>query len=236
MKELKGRLSKELLQDFNVKIMDSLEWSLPVHSIEIAYETVKRTKMDILMKMMLIAFQKAGIETAEELSDILLVEQLFIQDLIDKLTSARVIEKKEGTFALTGTGVQQLAAGIFDHEPENNTIKMLYSPCHQDFLHAELSDGLSEELEVYRYHHEVADWHITSLEQKGYAMHLKLKALRQTKAMPKLSFRKLNRLLTGKSIQCSVLNFIYIILKKMSCMRGCGIHCQNNGMKQSKYS
>ena len=97
MNELKGRLTKELQQDFNVKIMDSLSWSLPVHSIEIAYQTVMRTKMDILMKMMLIAFEKADIATAEELSDILLVEQLFINDLIDKMTRTGVIEKREGS-------------------------------------------------------------------------------------------------------------------------------------------
>ena len=90
MNDLKGRLTKELQQDFNVKIMGSLSWSLPVNSIEIVYQTVMRTKVDILMKMMLIAFGKADIATAEELSDILLVEQLFINDLIDKMTQEQV--------------------------------------------------------------------------------------------------------------------------------------------------
>ena len=119
MDELKGRLTKELQQDFNVKIMDSLSWSLPVHSIEIAYQTVMRTKMDILMKMMLIAFGKAEIETAEELSDILLVEQLFINDLIDKMSRTGVIEKREGFYSLTDIGVRQFKTGIFVHEPES---------------------------------------------------------------------------------------------------------------------
>ena len=90
MDKLKGKLTKELQQDFNVKILDSMSWSLPVHSIEIAYQTVMRTKMDILMKMMLIAFQKGQISTAEEFSEMLLVEQLFIKDLIDKMTSAQM--------------------------------------------------------------------------------------------------------------------------------------------------
>ena len=53
------------------------------------------------MKMMLIAFQKAEIETAEELSEILLVEQLFIDDLIAKMTSSGVIEKR-GSFSING--------------------------------------------------------------------------------------------------------------------------------------
>ena len=95
MNELKRRLTKELQQDFNVKIMGSLSWSLPVHSIEIEYQTVMRTKMDILMKMILIAFGKAEIATTEELSEILLVEQLFINDLIDKMSRTGVIEKEK---------------------------------------------------------------------------------------------------------------------------------------------
>ena len=96
MNELKGRLTKELQQDFNVKIMGSCHGVCLSIRLKLSYQTVMRTKMDILMKMMLIAFEKAKIATAEELSDILLVEQLFINDLIDKMSRAGVIEKREG--------------------------------------------------------------------------------------------------------------------------------------------
>ena len=151
MDDLKRQLTKELQQDFNVKIMDSLTWSLPVHSIEIAYQTVKRTKMDILMKMMLIAFQKGEIETAEELSEILLVEQLFINDLINLMTRTKIIEKRGSSFALTDEGVQQLATGIFVHEPESGSKKALFSPCHQSFLQGELSSDASGDFDIYRW-------------------------------------------------------------------------------------
>lgn len=163
MKELKQRLTKELQQDLNVKIMDSLAWSLPVHSIEIAFQTVMRTTMDILMKMMLIAFQKGTIATAEELSDMLLVEPLFIKDLINTMMRAQMIEKQDDVFVLTDAGQQQLDNGIFVHEPENGTNKALYSPGHQSFLSGDLEGLPFGELDNYRYQQEFADWTVKSL-------------------------------------------------------------------------
>jgi DNA-binding IscR family transcriptional regulator len=164
LNDLKGRLTKELQQDFNVKIVGSLSWSLPVNSIEIEYQTVMRTKVDILMKMMLIAFGKADIATAEELSDILLVEQLFIDDLIDKMSRTGVIEKREGFYSLTDVGVRQFKTGIFVHEPESGSTQALYSPCHQTFLNGEIKNIPYEEKELYRFKNEIDDWSVVTLE------------------------------------------------------------------------
>ncbi|WP_318615598.1 hypothetical protein [Sporosarcina sp. YIM B06819] len=164
MEELKRRLTKEIQQDFNVKILESLSWNLPVHTIEIAYQTVKRTQMDILMKMMLLAFQTEEIADAEELSDILLVEQLFINDLIDKMSRTGVLDTKGNSFVLTEAGNEQLDSGIFAHEPEDGTKEALYSPCHETFLTGNLEACSSVEgQETYRYHKEYADWTVKSL-------------------------------------------------------------------------
>lgn len=173
MNELKGRLTRELQHDFNVKIMGSLSWSLPIHSIEIGYETVKRTKMDILMKMMLISFQKGEIASAEELSEILLVEQLFINDLVNKMSRTGLIEKRGGSFALTKAGELQLENGVFDHEPESGTTTVLYSPLHGDFLSGELAKDIYEEEDVYRYQDEFDDWAVTSIEDSAVLNALK---------------------------------------------------------------
>lgn len=174
MNELKGRLTRELQHDFNIKVMDSLSWSLPIHSIEVGYETVKRTKMDILMKMMLISFQKGEIASAEELSEILLVEQLFINDLINKMSRTGLVEKRGGSFALTEAGELQLENGVFDHEPESGTTTALYSPLHMDFLSGELKKDIYEEEEVYRYQAEFDDWAVTSIEDSAVVKALKL--------------------------------------------------------------
>ena len=163
MEELKQQLTKELQQDFNVKILDSLSWGLPVHSIEIEYHTVKRSKMDVLMKMMLIAFQKAEIETAEELSEILLVEQLFINDLINKMFRSRLIEKKGSTYALTDAGGQQLENGVFEGEPVKGTKEAIYSLCHHTFLTGEIKEVTYEGLKVYRFRNEFDEFKINSI-------------------------------------------------------------------------
>ena len=168
---------KELQHDFNVKIMDSLSWSLPAHSIEISYQTVKRTKMDILMKMMLISFQKAEIASAEELSDILLVEQLFINELVNKMSRTGLVEKRGGSFALTEAGEQQLENGVYEHEPESGTKKALYSPHHEAFLSEELTKDNYEEKEIYRYQAEFDDWTVTLIEDASVLNTLKTMAI-----------------------------------------------------------
>lgn len=212
MKELKSRLTKELQQGFNVQIMDTLSWSLPVHTIEVAYETVTKTKMDILMKMMLIAFQKAEIETAEELGEILLVEQLFIEDLINKMMNAQMIEKINGVFVVTAAGTEQLGTGIFEHEPASGTAETLYSPCHQSFLSGELDNIRYEEQEKYRYQVEFDDWEVTSLKKAALFSILKKSGIereegnvqlivskiisatdRKTTTVPCIEFRLYNR-------------------------------------------
>lgn len=164
MEALKGRLTRELQENLNVKILDTLGWGLPVHTLEIAYQTVKRTQMDILMKMMLLAFRTEEITSAEELSEILLVEQLFINDLIGKMSRTAILDNKGGFFALTEEGIQQLESGTFVHEPEDGVKKALYSPGHQSFLMGNAEEFPSGEgLETYRYYKEFADWTVKSL-------------------------------------------------------------------------
>jgi hypothetical protein len=162
---LKSRLLKELQQDLNVKVLDSLAWGLPMHTVEITFKTVLRTKMDILMKMMLITFQKSTTATAEELSDILLVEPLFIQDLIGIMTRGNLIEASSGGFSLTAAGVHQLETGIFEHEAESESLEMLYSPCHERFLKGELKEKDIVSQEIYRYASDFNDWDSTFFEE-----------------------------------------------------------------------
>lgn len=174
MDTLKKRLTKELQQNTDVRIIKSLDWHLPIYEVEIAYRTVKRTTMDILMKMMLIAFEKTSIGTAEELSEILLVEQLFIQDMIDKMTQAEMIEKTGDFFALTDIGIQQLKAGIFVHKSKSNRKTALYSPNHQAFQLGELQKLTTEKKDIYRYAKKFDDWAIATLEDSDLLQALKM--------------------------------------------------------------
>ena len=153
MQELQKRLTKELQQNMKVKIIHSATWSIPVHSIEVEFKPVKRTKMDVLMKMMLITFQKASVSKAEELSDLLLVEQLFIEDLISIMSRTGLIEKRDGLFKLTDRGMRQLENGIFEEEQDIESKTELYSTSHEAFLSGYIKPASPDEelLEIYRY-------------------------------------------------------------------------------------
>lgn len=153
MQSLQKRLEQEIYQNSKVKIMDSTLWCLPVHTVEVQYKRVKRIKMDVLMKMMLISFQKAEISSSAQLSELLIVEQLFIEDLIEVMTKSGLIERKETNIVLTAKGTQQLEQGIFEEEQDAGTHNILYSPTHKNFLTGEIkpaSEG-EELLQVYRY-------------------------------------------------------------------------------------
>lgn len=144
MEALEKRLRNELLRDPNVKLLETVKWSLPTQLIDIEYETVKRTKMDILMKMLLVAFRTSQFETAEELSKMLIVEPLFITDLIDRMKQAGMIVKSGEAYSLTETGMQQLESGIYVHPREKEEATVQYSPSHGTFQVGEPTEGTGE--------------------------------------------------------------------------------------------
>lgn len=144
MDPLEKRLRDELLRDLNVKLLETAKWSLPIQVIDIEYETVKRKRMDILMKMLLVAFRTSRFASVEELSGMLIVEPLFIQDIIDRMDRAGMIVMNDGAYSLTETGRQQLDAGIYIQPPEMEESTVRYSPLHGRFLVGEFTDGSRE--------------------------------------------------------------------------------------------
>lgn len=158
MQELEQRLKRKLLQNSKVQIMNTTCWSIPIQSIQVECLPVKRLKMDVLMKMVLLSFQKGEIRSAATLSELLLVEQLFIEDLIESLTRTGLIEKVDH-FVLTRKGLSQLKDGIFEEEQKIESHILLYSPCHTSFLHADLDSmpEFEEPPELFRYAEEDVD-------------------------------------------------------------------------------
>jgi predicted transcriptional regulator len=144
MDALEKRLRDELLRKPNVKLLETVKWTLPIQLFDIEYETVKRTKMDILMKMLLVAFRTSRFSSAEELSDMLVVEPLFITDIIDRMKRAGMIVKSDGGYTLTEIGKQRLEAGIYVHPPEKEEATVQYSATHGAFFVGELPDGTGE--------------------------------------------------------------------------------------------
>lgn len=153
MIELEKRLKKELLQNVQAKVVSSTAWTIPLHTIEVEYKPVKRIKMDVLMKMMLITCQKAKVTSAMQISELLLVEQLFMEDLINIMKRTQLIEIKNQVFTLTEKGIKQLKDGIFEEELDAQSQNLLYSPSHSTFLQGEIKPALDgeETLNLFRY-------------------------------------------------------------------------------------
>ncbi len=164
MKELRNRLKNELQRDLQIDIKHQQIWNLPVQSLKIEFETVEQTKMDVLMKMLLIAFRESSFQNSKQLSEVLLVEPLFIENITKKMLRANLIEKQEEIFTLTDKGHEQLRNEIFIDLPENRTENLLFSPCHERFLFGQLEES-QDEVEEYRLFDEYANWDIEALDE-----------------------------------------------------------------------
>ncbi|PID01949.1 hypothetical protein CSV67_11415 [Sporosarcina sp. P2] len=131
---LRKKLQQELEQQPDIHIQQSDSWGLPVELIKIPYTTIKRTTMDILMKMILLTIQRLDVSEPKVIADFLAVEPLFIENLFNKMEAAQMIKLRKDSFELTSVGVNQLQSGIYEHPPEKAEKKFYYSPCHNSIL------------------------------------------------------------------------------------------------------
>lgn len=157
LQALQQKLAKQLKQNQKIRIVHEASFCLPVHTLQVDYFPVQRTAMDILMKMMLLSFQKAKLADAGLLADILLVEPLFIHDLTNKMMKMGLLSKSEaGFYELTAKGTQQLAEGIFEEQLDMQTRILQYSMVHEAFLDGDLEEVLDfdEFPEVYEHIHQ----------------------------------------------------------------------------------
>lgn len=152
---------QSLLDKFKVELqsnetcLQSSFWCLPVHTIQVSYKPVLKRKMDILMKMILISVQKAPFLNGLQISEILLVEELFVQDLLSKCVNMGLIVRNEDSFEITEKGRVQLESGIYEEDQESTTIELLYSSNHKRFFNGDLEEVLDYEdfpESIYRYY------------------------------------------------------------------------------------
>ncbi|UZM99927.1 hypothetical protein OL548_08130 [Lysinibacillus sp. MHQ-1] len=101
MSKLQQRLMRELQQNRNIKIINTAEWCIPIRTVDVTYEPVRRSTMDVLMTMLLLSIQEADFGSVEELSELLLVDPLFIEDLISLMIRVGLMKNEEGFFKLT---------------------------------------------------------------------------------------------------------------------------------------
>lgn len=166
---------RELQQNRNIKIVKTNEWCIPIRTVEAAYEPVRRSTMDVLMTMLLISIQEADFGSALELSELLLVDPLFIEDLVSLMSRVSLIDNGEGFYRLTSKGQKQLERGIFEEELDIELATLYYSPCHLAFL-AVGEDNMEEydDLpELYRYVDKEAE------QQEQFEESMLIEALQQ---------------------------------------------------------
>lgn len=113
--------------------------SIPVHTIEVQYHPVQRAVMDILMKMMLISYERAEVREPGVLADILLVEPLFISDLTNKMLNLNMLQKAEDeAITLTDKGRLQKENGVFEEQLPLQTEFITFSPTHARILDGDI--------------------------------------------------------------------------------------------------
>lgn len=152
MSKLQQRLQRELQQNRNIKIVKMAEWCIPIRTVDVTYEPVRRSTMDVLMTMLLLSIQEADFGNTQELSELLLVDPLFIEDLISLMLRVNLVKNEDDFYRLTEKGQQQLGRGIFEEELEEETSTLYFSPCHQAFLTVDTNNDEYDELpELYRY-------------------------------------------------------------------------------------
>lgn len=150
------RLQSTLLENESVEIKHSDTWYLPIKKMDVQFSRVKRSKMDILMKMMLFTFEEATIRRAANVAEMLLVEELFIEDLLGKMQRTGLIRLESGTYRLTAKGHEQLESGVTEEELEDEWTELLYCSDHDEFW-PELTIPESKptgDLIAYRYTNE----------------------------------------------------------------------------------
>lgn len=137
LQQLQQQLANQLEKD-GVKVIQSDIWCIPIHTLQIKYEPIQKRSMDILMKILLFSFQKSNFRNAEQLSDILLVEPLFIEDLIGKLLKNGLLEKHEEFYQLSEKGKGQFLQGVFEESLEPVSEEILYSPTHEKMVEGDI--------------------------------------------------------------------------------------------------
>lgn len=154
LQQLKQQIITQLEKELGGNVQHSDIWCIPVHTYEIVYQPIEKKSMDILMKILLFSFQKSTFTNAEELSDILLVEPLFVEDLMKKLMKNGLLEKEGEIYKLSKKGQAQFSQGVFEEVLDPVTVEILYSPVHEKIVEGDIEQVLDFDDfpdEMYRY-------------------------------------------------------------------------------------
>lgn len=134
MEQLLKRLQKDIARTNDTKLVDTVQWTIPMQRLSVCYAPVERLSMDILMKMLLLTFDELHITSLHTISELLAVEHLFVEDLTNNLIRNGLVALEENVYTLTARGHEQLASGIFENAQQDEQILITYSPLHDAYF------------------------------------------------------------------------------------------------------
>jgi hypothetical protein len=162
-----ANVAKQFIEQPHMRLLGSDAWVFPIQLAEIQMKTVVRSQMDVLMKMILKIVKKLDVKQAQEISELLAVETIFVEHMLDLLKQNKMVEKKEELYQLTTVGTEHLNKGTFVHDPTDEQIDLFYSPYHQEVLTHDYEQQMIEDtddLAEYRIEQETKQKDVTSLE------------------------------------------------------------------------
>lgn len=167
LEQLQKRLLKEYERNANVEVVDTKIWSLPTEVLKVDYEIATQSTMDVLMKMLLMTLKESPFRTIEEISELLLVETLFLEHLKSKMLHSGLIEEREGALFLLEKGEEQLEKGMFVEAAEAVSRPLLFSACHNELFVEDENEDFEEVVEEYRYYDQFSNGDSSKIQNEN---------------------------------------------------------------------
>lgn len=162
-----SKVSAMLLEQSHLRVLGSESWIFPIQQADIKMNTLVRSQMDVLMKMILNILKKLEVKDPSEISELLTVETIFIEHMLDIMIHSKMVEIIESTYRLTPSGLEQLQQGTFAHDPMEEHVELTYSPFHNEVLIRDSEHSILEEEDYipdFTYGKDVKQSNITELE------------------------------------------------------------------------
>lgn len=134
MEQLIKRLQKEIARTHDAALVDTVQWTVPMQRLTVTYAPVERLSMDILMKMLLMAFHELHVTSLDTISELLAVEHLFVDDLTNTLLRNELVAIDNDVYVLTARGSEQLASGVYENAQQDEQLLVTYSPLHDAYF------------------------------------------------------------------------------------------------------
>ncbi|QBP42497.1 hypothetical protein [Paenisporosarcina antarctica] len=140
-----SKISAMLVEQSHLRLLGSDSWTFPLQLADIQMKTVVRSQMDVLMKMILKILDRLEVKQANEISELLTVETIFVEHMLELMMQNKMVEKLETIYQLTTSGSMHLTKGTFAHDPMEEHVEIAFSSYHNESLERDYSRNVFDE-------------------------------------------------------------------------------------------